>query len=309
MKKSLWCIVLLSIISLGWGFLAHMEINRYAVYTLPAEMQGFYKKYIDFISENAVTPDRRKYVFDDEAPRHFIDLDKYPTVIKYKHWPKALEHYTLDTLTKYGIVPWHVQKVKYLLTKAFVEKNTNKILRLSADMGHYIADAHVPLHTSSNYNGQKTGQEGIHSFWETRLTELYSKTYRLNVGKANYIPNTQEAIWKAVFKTNKSLDSVLRFERQLNKKYTTEKKYVTERRNGKKVQVYSEEYSKAYHKALNGMVERQMRAAIKMTGDFWYTCWVDAGQPNLSKLKEPVWEKEEWEKVIPVKKLPVDGGD
>ena len=35
---------------------------------------------------------------------------------------------------------------------------------------------------------------------------------------------------------------------------------------------------------LNNQVERQMRRSIKMTGDFWYTCWVDAGQPNLDEL-------------------------
>ena len=99
------------------------------------------------------------------------------------------------------------------------------------------------------------------------------------------------------------------FERQLNKKYAAGKKYVIEKRNGKNVQVYSAEYSNAYHTMLKGMVERQMRAAIKMTGDFWYTCWVDAGQPDLSKLPEPQIEKEEWEKDVPAKKLPADGGD
>ena len=35
---------------------------------------------------------------------------------------------------------------------------------------------------------------------------------------------------------------------------------------------------------LDGMVERQMKAAIKMIGDFWYTAWVDAGQPDLKSL-------------------------
>jgi len=128
------------------------------------------------------------------------------------------------------------------------------------------------------------------------------KDYKLNVGKAIYIKDTQAEAWKAVFAANKALDSVLTFEQKLNKKYTPEKKYAMEERNGKKHKVYSVEYLQAYHKALKGMVERQMRRAIKMTGDFWYTCWVDAGQPDLSKLPEPVFEKEEWETKTPLKK-------
>jgi hypothetical protein len=32
------------------------------------------------------------------------------------------------------------------------------------------------------------------------------------------------------------------------------------------------------------MVERRMRASIKLTGDLWFTAWVEAGQPDLSKL-------------------------
>jgi len=31
-------------------------------------------------------------------------------------------------------------------------------------------------------------------------------------------------------------------------------------------------------------VERQMKRSIKMIADFWYTAWVNAGQPDLSKL-------------------------
>ena len=298
MKKYLGIFLLfIPLFCLAWGFLAHKEINRQAVYTLPHEMQDFYKKHIDFISDNAVTPDRRKYVIEEEGQRHYIDLDKYPVIIH--NWKDAVAHYTQDTLYKYGTVPWYIQKVKYMLIKAFVEKNTERILRLSADMGHYIADANVPLHTTSNYDGQFTDQKGLHSFWETRLPELYMKDYKLNVAKATYITDTQMEAWKAVFRANKALDSVLVFEQKLNKKYTPEKKYAMEDRNGKKVKAYSKEYSQAYHKMLKGMVERQMRCAIKMTGDFWYTCWVDAGQPDLSKLPEPIFEKEEWETMTP----------
>ena len=34
------------------------------------------------------------------------------------------------------------------------------------------------------------------------------------------------------------------------------------------------------------MVERRLRAAIIAVGSIWYSAWVDAGQPDLSKLQK-----------------------
>ena len=63
--------------SFCWGFYAHQKINYYATFLLPPEMLVLYKPNIDFISEHAVDPDKRRYISKDEAPRHFIDIDHY----------------------------------------------------------------------------------------------------------------------------------------------------------------------------------------------------------------------------------------
>jgi hypothetical protein len=63
-----------------------------------------------------------------------------------------------------GIAPWWIEIMQRRLTAAFKEKEPSKILKLSAEIGHYIADAHVPLHANSNHNGQYTNQIGIHGF-------------------------------------------------------------------------------------------------------------------------------------------------
>ncbi|WP_234733776.1 zinc dependent phospholipase C family protein [Tellurirhabdus bombi] len=270
-----------------WGFYAHQQINRLAVFTLPVEMIPFYKKHIDYLTENAVNPDKRRYAVAGEAPRHFIDLDAYADTSKTtlpRYWPEAVTRYSEDTLALHGIVPWHIQLVKYQLTEAFKTHNAGRILRLSADLGHYIADANVPLHTTRNYNGQLSNQQGIHGFWESRLPELFSAKYDFLVGIATYVESPQKAAWRAVFNANAALDSVLRFEEMLTAQMGETKKYSFEDRNGVLVKVASAEFSRQYHDRLQGQVERQMRASIKMIGDFWYTCWVDAGQPDLRKL-------------------------
>jgi len=278
-----------------WGFFAHQRINRLAVFTLPPEMVGFYKKHIRYITENAVNPDRRRYAVAGEAPRHYIDIDVYGDSALYKmprFWQQAVERYTEDTLMAYGIVPWHINRMKFQLTQAFKDRDLDRILRLSADMGHYVADACVPLHTTHNYNGQLTGQRGIHAFWETRLPEMLSDSYDFFVGQATYIEQPQLKAWDLVTSAHLALDSVLHFERELTQEFSEEKKYSYEVRGNVTTRVYSKAFSEAYHRRLNGQVERQMRLAVHTVASYWYTAWVDAGQPDLRLLASDISEEE-----------------
>jgi hypothetical protein len=296
-KKLLISFVVLLLVSFltynqlfSWGFFAHKKINRMAVFTLPPEMIGFYKYHIEFITEHAIDPDKRRYAVDGEAERHFIDLDRYykygddPFEVVPKKWKDAVEKFTEDTLKANGIVPWHIDVMVKRLTDAFRKEDLDRILRVSADLGHYVGDAHVPLHTTENYNGQLTNQKGIHGFWESRLPELYASEYDFFVGKAKYIEDPLAKAWEVVRASFAAKDSVLLFEAELNAKFPPDRKFAYENRGNTLMKVYSEEYSKAYDKMLNGMVERRMREIIVTVGSFWYTAWVNAGQPDLSRL-------------------------
>ncbi|MFI5161610.1 MAG: zinc dependent phospholipase C family protein [Sphingobacteriales bacterium] len=250
-------------------------------------MEGFYEANINFITEHAVDPDKRRYVDSLEAPRHFLDADHYgkrPFMRLPVKWKEAVKKYSEDTLKKYGTVPWEIQYQYYRLVDAFKDHDTTDILKTSANLGHYIADAHVPLHLTKNYDGQLTHQGGIHALWETRIPELLSSKYNYYVGKAQYIENPLNEAFKICRASYKEVDSVLRFERMTNKSFLKDKKYQTVRRNNKNVQDYSEAYVKAYNRTLNGMVARRMRSSILEIGSYWYSAWVDAGQPDLNKL-------------------------
>lgn len=288
-----------------WGFHAHREINRLAVFTMPPDVIRFYKKHIDYLEENAVNPDERRYAVEDEAPRHFIDLDVYgdsAATQMPRYWHEAVQKYGEDSLVANGIVPWHVYRMKNYLTKAFQEHDIISILRLSADIGHYIADANVPLHTTENYNGQLTDQHGIHGFWESRLPELYSEGYDGFVGKAEYVNNVQSYIWEAVVQAHIAVDSVLVIEKELSAKFQDESRYSYEERGKSTVKVFSRRYSQAYHHKLNGMVERQFRKSVKMVGDIWYSAWVDAGQPDIDLLMNLNLSEAEKERQKEIKK-------
>ncbi|MEO7264789.1 MAG: zinc dependent phospholipase C family protein [Ferruginibacter sp.] len=271
-----------------WGFYAHQKINYFACFLLPPEMMVLYKPNISFLSEHAIDPDKRRYAVKEEGPRHYIDIDyygEYPFNALPRKWEDAVAKYSLDTLMSQGIVPWHVQVMLGRLTAAFKEKNFSRIMKNSAEIGHYIADAHVPLHANSNHNGQFSNQKGIHGFWESRVPELLAeKEWDFFIGKATYIKNPGEFIWARVLESAKASDSVLLFEKELTQQFAADQKFSFEERNGVVIKQYSSAFTIAFDKKLDGMIERRMRQSIAAIASFWYTAWINAGQPDLKGL-------------------------
>ncbi|HEX2683957.1 MAG TPA: zinc dependent phospholipase C family protein [Ferruginibacter sp.] len=294
MKKVSWFFSLLTLLLFSsqtvycWGFYAHQKINYYAVFLLPPEMMVLFKPNISFLSEHAIDPDKRRYAVPEEGPRHYIDMDHYgayPYAGLPRKWTAAVEKFGEDSLKRSGIVPWHIQTMLNRLTDAFKAKDFGKIMKFSAEIGHYIADAHVPLHASSNHNGQLTNQKGIHGFWESRIPELLAeKEFDFFIGKAAYIQNPGDFIWKRVIESARAADTVLSYERELTLQFPDDRKYAFEERNGKTIRQYSAAFTIAYNKKLDGMIERRMCQSIYAIASFWYTAWINAGQPDLRPL-------------------------
>lgn len=283
-----------------WGFFGHRHINYHAVFLLPPEMLAFYKPNIEYLTEHAVDPDKRRYAVNGEAPRHFIDLDRYgeaPWSNIPRKWTEAVQKYGEDTLNSHGIGPWWLQVMLARLTNSFRAGDKPKILKLSAELGHYIADLHVPLHASSNHNGQHTNQHGIHGFWESRVPELLAdKQWDFYIGHAGYIADPLNFTWERVIESGLAADTVLKFERVLSDRFAPDRKFAYEDRNGVIIRQYSASYSIAYNEMLNNMIERRMRMSIYAVASLWYTAWANAGQPDLKKMEgKPMTAEEELE--------------
>ena len=360
-----------------WGFYSHRLINKYAVFTLPAEMMPLFKRQIKYIEENAINPDKRRYATRFEAIRHYIDIDHWGTypfeevprkfdeaLLKYAEFRlmrkegdtislkrevlgdstlllagrnaglkihstellKLFKRYIMpqyyddiwvvdqelvresfeiwgkldfqkllvvDKFSDYGVLPYYLVEGMAKLTKAFERKNEKDILRHAADLGHYIGDAHVPLHTTANYNGQFTDQVGIHAFWESRIPELFAeKQFDFFVGQASYIHDPAQYFWDIVLKSHSLVDSVLRIEKRLSLEFPSDRQWCYDERLGQTVRIQCREYAEAYNREMNGMVEERMAANMLAIGNIWYTAWVNAGQPDLSKLDAVAIEPE-----------------
>jgi hypothetical protein len=276
----------------SWGIVGHERISRAAVFALPKPLQVFFYNHIDFITQESTVPDLRKYVLNDKAEgqRHYFDMENFGVIDSFpKTMEAAKKKYDEKFLSKNGTLPWHIQDVMEKLTKAFKEKKRNEILFLAGDLAHYIADAHMPLHTSDNHDGQNTNQKGIHSLWESRIPELFANDYKLHVKDATYFENVDKATWNVIFDTHSLVEPLLAADKPLRTSTPENKMYEVDAdgnivKSQYKSNIYSTDYSSKLHTALNGMVESQMKKAITATSSFWYTAWVNAGKPDLSKL-------------------------
>lgn len=278
----------------AWGVWAHQRINRAAVFALPAEMRTFFYNHIDFLTVESVIPDVRKYAISDkaESPRHYIDLEdfgQHALDSLPKNWKEASQKYDEKTLQRNGILPWYIVEIQNKLVTAFREKRKDEILFLAADLGHYLGDAHVPLHTSSNHDGQLTGQKGIHAFWESQLPEHFGEAYRFNTGEAKYISDPVAEVWRIIEDSHLSADTLLKVDKQLQNDFAKDKIFQLDslgnmRKNKYGQGIHSKEYAAKYHQLLNGMIERRIRLSIAATANFWYTAWVNAGKPDLNSM-------------------------
>lgn len=266
----------------SWGFYSHKLINETAIYSLPKELMPFFKLHQQTIKEYAVNPDKRVHVDSNEAVKHYIDLDRHQLKDSlYLPWYQVEKVHSPSYLLARGIIPWQIKRTYEQLKDAFKQKDSKRIIKLAADLGHYAADAHVPLHTSSNYNGQFSNQTGIHALWETRIPEQYALQYNLIVGKAQYIDDVLAYSWEIINHSHQLVDTVLQKDIQVKNTLKNHRHKSHQFRNNTLQNSYSKEYVQSYHTLLDGMVEKQLRSSILTVASLWYSAWIEAGQPVL----------------------------
>lgn len=280
----------------GWGGWGHKHINRAAVFSLPEEMRTFYYNHIDFITEGAVVPDLRRGLLGDKAegPRHYIDIEdfgKTPINDLPRTMRQAYMKYDSAFLQKTGILPWYIQLLMEKLTTAFKRKNRSEIMFLSAELGHYVGDAHMPLHTASNHDGQQTNQKGVHALWESTLPELYGNSYNFNAGTAKFIDDVTADTWRMIGQSHDLEDRLLAAEKKVRSTISSDEMYKKDAA-GQKVMsfgqpVFSNEYAKQFNTSLDDMVQQQMRLSVIDVADYWYTAWVNGGKPDLNAMDDP----------------------
>ena len=189
----------------AWGFEPHKYIMGRAIPLLPPEIRPFFVKYQTTIVEHAIDPDLwRTAGWEQEPPRHFLDMDAYgpyPFPNFPREYEEAVKRYGADFVAKNGQLPWRATEIYQKLVEAFRQQapySRDNIKFFSSVLTHYVSDGHVPFHAVVNYDGQLTGQYGIHSRFETELFERYRATLRVVPQPVMPIANAREFIFETL---------------------------------------------------------------------------------------------------------------
>ena len=260
----------------AWGFEAHKFIVSRAIDILPEAIRPFFEANRAFIVERSIDPDLwRSAGFAEEPPNHFVDLDAYGAY-PFKDLPReydaALKKHGPDKLAQNGLLPWRTHEIAGRLIRGFEALHRNgpyarsDISFFSAIIGHYVADAHVPLHSVLNYNGQLTGQTGLHGRWEDELFTRYEKQLVINPAPVRRIANERDYVFDTLLESFQLVAGVL----------AADKEAIGNR------DVYDDQYYETLFARTRPTLEKRLSDSITGVASIITSAWEQAGKPVLS---------------------------
>jgi hypothetical protein len=261
--------------AVAWGTAAHRHIMARAIDLLPAELKPFFVQHQDEMVMRVIDPDLFRVLGWEDDPNHFVnfgakELGEYPFKELPREYGAAIEKFGLTTLRRNGLLPWRQQEEFGNLRRAFegFTRETygpgNAVL-FAAVMAHYIQDAHQPLHASANYDGQLTGNTGIHARFESALFERFQARLTIRPAAPTAIVNSRDAAFDALLSSYQLVNPILKAD--------------DEAKQGK--DTYDDEYFERLFTKVRPILEQRLGEAITATAGLIMGAWEQAGRPVL----------------------------
>ena len=264
----------------AWGVNGHKFIADRAVDLLPAEIRPFFQKHRVTLAEHSIDPDTyRTLGWLEEPPRHFLDMDSYgpfPFANLPHDYNAAVAARGAGFVVKNGVLPWRAQEISDQLRDAFRQLPTSPYARdnikiLTAVIAHYVGDAFQPFHAAANYDGQMTGQQGIHARFETELFDRYQGRLKLSPPPLTRVPSTREFIFSTLTDSFTFVQPILDADRA-----------ATQGRES-----YDEGYFARLFEKSGPIMEKRIGGAISGVASIVTQAWIDAGKPALPAEAPP----------------------
>ncbi len=253
----------------AWGFKAHKIISTQSLKTLPPETKAWFIGQEAYFEERSIYPDQKRSTDRSEAPHHFLNLEIYQAE---RLAPLTIEEASVrvgaDKFQRTGTVPWRVNEFYELLVEAFRKKDIEEVVRLSSELGHYVADAHVPLHSTINYDGQLTNQKGLHSAWESQLVQKFVDQNMIEIKEAKPYSKPTSISFSWINESFALVPKVL----------ASDQSAMSQTQTG--IQRNTQEYWEAFWTLEGTTVIQRMHASSQSIGNMILSAWIDAGKPQ-----------------------------
>ncbi len=266
----------------AWGAVAHRYIMRRAIELLPPEIKPFFERNRDELVLRVNDPDLWRVAgFAEEPPNHQIDFGvddygPYPFAALPRDYDAAVEKFGVATVRRHGLLPWRTMEEFGNLRRTFQGFARNQLyvggntVLFASTLAHYVQDAHQPLHIHNNYDGQLSGQSGLHSRFESELFERFESRMTINPAPVRIVTNTRDFIFDIALSSFQLAPQILEADRKaIGAKET-----------------YDDEYFETFFTSIRPVLERQLADSITATASVIVSAWTQAGKPEL-KMAAP----------------------
>jgi hypothetical protein len=305
-KRGLISLLLIALVlfqtdsAFAWGNEGHKYVNRVAAQRIPASMPRFLRRAVVEIAYLGPEPDRWRNpaefaLKNAQEPDHFIDLERVAWLDplpkgRYEFYRKLYEKRAATTdhpddylPERVGLQPYITMEVYGRLKAAFREYRQlsashqptasveQAIIFYAGWLGHYVADASQPLHTTIQYNGWVgpnpngyTTQHDIHAQFETVYVAANIKAD--NFAGLVHAPEQLDdpfARYIAYLKQSNGL---------------VEKVYEIEKAGGFREKGSPDAFE---------FTTRRLAAGSQMLLNLWYTAWLESAAATTSPMRTP----------------------
>ena len=304
-------------ILLAWSDRTHFVMVEEAVRRLPEPLRGLLAEpaALERLKKASAEPDeRRKQMETDlaaappekrealrreaaaEKVKHYFDIDALttepPPFARFPRDRKAAEkEFGAKVFLEHGTALWAAEDAFSALADALSRGAAAEIYRAAGDLAHYAADLHTPTHVSKNFNGQLTGNDGLHKALEIGLVVRNEEFYAAEVRKGRtdvaYVQNVRDALFDALVQANARMAPIVEADTAARRKTG----YNPGDRNNKEAEREMEdpanEKARPYYAAFKQELEARgspeaaaLRDAAAHLAQLYYTAWVRAGKPT-----------------------------
>ena len=268
----------------AWGVAAHRYIMGRAIDLLPPKLKPFFERNRAELVVRVLDPDTWRNAGWEEDPNHFVnfgaaEFGAYPFTALPREYGAAIEKFGMTTLRRTGLLPWREAEEFGNLRRAFegFARNAlfapNDTVLFSAVAAHYIRDAHMPLHGSNNFDGQLTGQNGVHSRFETVLFERFQSKLTVNPPPISPVKNARDASFDVLLASHRLVEPLLKADKEASAGKDT----------------YDDEYFERFFAKVRPILERRLAESITATSSIIVGAWEQAGRPAVrTEMPRPV---------------------
>jgi len=260
----------------AWGFAAHRYIMRRAIEILPPELKPFFDRFHEEVTVRTTDPDTWRNVGWEDDPNHFVDfgdpvLGPYPFVAFPREYGAAIEKFGMRELRRLGLLPWRAAEEFGNLRRAFegfgkqAPYATSDAILFAGVASHYFQDAHQPFHATDNYDGQLTGNSGIHARFERDLIERFESRLTVTPARPKAIANPRDFVFDVLLSSHQLVEPILMADRNAIA--------------GK--EAYDAEYYDKFLAGVRPILEQQLAASVTATAGMIMGAWEQAGKPVL----------------------------